>query len=432
MNDNEKTFLSILINDANIIYKCKLLKQHFLSEKNQRLFSAIKQTIADGVEPDVIILHRNSGIAISEISELASSYVSSANWLYYHNAILENYRLGEIKKLQTVIPDFLARSNDSSEIIAQIDNELQRILTDNEMHEIERLGDNAKIFLEAVEKRYKINGQLGALPGIETGFYGLDQAILGLRKKTLTYIAARPSQGKSALAINMINHISKKHKVGLIDLESDKHEKMQRLVALNGNINSMNLAKGQLSKNDLSKLLDATRPIYERDVFTYDKPGLRLSELKLIARRMVQFYKVEIIFIDYWQLIRHDDRKIARHEQLEDISQQLKDLSRVLDIPIVCLAQLNRENEKHGAIKPADDGNYYPHWAKPSELKGSGSAEQDADVLIFIEHGYDDKKTLRNSFLHIAKARDGIKKIIEVQFIPQFLKFKELDNNTAF
>jgi replicative DNA helicase len=244
----------------------------------------------------------------------------------------------------------------------------------------------------------------------------------GFQPAELIIIGARPSVGKTALALTMAANMSisntvRKIPTAFFTLEMSDMALAQRLISSEANIDSNKIRSRLLKASDFHQLMEAAGRIYDAPLYIVDMPNMKLLDLRAQARRLRAQQKVEIIFIDYLTLISSDNYLLARHEQIAEISRSLKSLARELDIPIVALSQVRRDAE---GKRP-----------NLSDIRESGSIEQDADVVMFLHRDREsDKKPSdrenaekANTELIIAKQRNGPVGTIEIQFLPQFTKF---------
>ena len=271
--------------------------------------------------------------------------------------------------------------------------------------------------IDAIEKLYHTKE---SYTGVPTGFPELDNLTKGFQPSELIIIGARPSVGKTALALTMAANISIKYKkpVGFFTLEMSGQALTQRLVSSEARLDFSRLRSGLLRPADFHNLTEAAGKIYEAPLYIEDTPNLRLLDLRALARRMRSKQKVEIIFIDYLTLISSESRSMQRHEQIAEISRSLKALARELDIPVIALSQVKREVQG-GRPTLAD-------------IRESGSIEQDADVVIFlhrkmkIDRDATEEVTEIETELSIAKQRNGPVGTLKIAFIPKYTKFESL------
>ena len=238
----------------------------------------------------------------------------------------------------------------------------------------------------------------------------------GFQPAEMIILGARPSIGKTAMALSMLQHIviDKRIPAAFFSLEMSDVQLMQRLVAQVSRIRADTLRTGFLGSDDFAKLQTAASTIYEAPLYIVDTPNMKLLDLRSVARRLRSKEKIEIIFIDYITLIGSENTAIPRHEQVAEISRSLKSLARELNIPIVVLSQVARSTEGKAPTL--------------AELRESGSIEQDADVVMFLhrERAAEDKNATIETELIVAKQRNGPTGIVKVMFVPYFTKFENI------
>ena len=264
--------------------------------------------------------------------------------------------------------------------------------------------------VDSIEKRYQNQGKF---TGIATGYKTLDAHTDGFQKGELVILGARPSVGKTAFALNMImNMLYDKVSVGMFSIEMPAWLLLYRLISLTKLIDSTSLRTGKLEGNDMEMVIAAANYLSATQLWLCDEPSLYINNLEKIAEEMVKNYAIRILFVDYITLIRPQTKGIPRHEQVSDISQRLKGLARKLEIPVVAVSQVKREVEGR-----------YPNL---SDLRESGSLEQDADVVLLLHRDRDKEEFLKNSAkLWIAKNRNGPIGMVKMDFLPQYMKFSE-------
>jgi replicative DNA helicase len=257
--------------------------------------------------------------------------------------------------------------------------------------------------------------------GIPSGYSALDYYTNGFQNSELIVIGARPSKGKTALALSMAANMAGKYnkRVGFFSLETDGMALMQRLLAGEAHVNSHRIQSGFLNDPEFNRLGVAGDTVFKYPMFICDTPNMRLIDLRTEARKLRAKEKIEIIFIDYIGLITSDSKEQQRHEQVAEISRSLKQLARELKIPVIVLAQVKREVKED---KPS-----------LSDLRESGSIEQDADLVLFL---HDSKKKDENAEqdalagkevdIIIAKNRNGPIGEIKLMFIPAYTRFEPI------
>ena len=269
--------------------------------------------------------------------------------------------------------------------------------------------------------------------GISTNFFELDKVISGLQKSDLILIAARPSMGKTAFALNLAENISlgepmrlkpfeERKSVAIFSLEMSKEQLGRRLLSSHSGIEAQRLNNGQIGRYDWSKLVKAAAEIESAKLYIDDTPGLTVSEVRSRARRLKLEHEIDLVIIDYLQLMQGRQTRITesnRQQEISEISRSLKGLARELDVPIIALSQLSRAVEMRAEKKP-----------QLSDLRESGSLEQDADIVMFLyreDYYKPDTENKNITELIIAKHRNGPTGTIKLQFDRDFIRFRNPD-----
>jgi replicative DNA helicase len=247
--------------------------------------------------------------------------------------------------------------------------------------------------------------------GVPTGFTDIDNALAGMQKSNLLILAARPGVGKTSLALNIAQDVAVRQKrpVGFFSLEMSREELVDRLLVGQADIDAWKLKTGKLSDDDFSKLSDAMGELAEAPLFIDDTPALSILEMRTKARRLQVEEGIDLLIVDYLQLARSRNLE-NRVQEVSEISQGLKNLARELKIPVFALSQLSRAVETRGGKKP-----------QLSDLRDSGSIEQDADVVMFLWR--EDEEEGENMMLDIAKHRNGPLRSIPLRFRGDRIKF---------
>lgn len=354
---------------------------------------------------------------ISYIASLTSEIPSSVNLPYY----TERIRSYSIRR------QLLALAQDLTGLVYRQDIEVDTILEQAEQRilSIADQGYNSSEFLDSkilVQKTFNLITERrehhNEFTGIESGFIELDRMTLGFQKAEMIIIGGRPSMGKTAFALSMILHIAalKEIPVGFFSLEMNGISLMERLLAAQARINSHHLRSGLLGNAEMKALVDQVDYLYKAPLYIDDTPGIRLLDIRTRARRMVRRLGVKILFIDYLGLIAVSDANRPKHEQMMEISMSVKALARELNVPVIALSQVGRQTEgKQPGL---------------SDLRGSGSLEQDADVVLYLHRertaqlGEDaDSGEANRTELIVAKQRNGPVGTVDLHFIPHFARF---------
>ncbi|AEF86987.1 replicative DNA helicase [Treponema primitia ZAS-2] len=403
----------------------------FYSNANRRVYAAILSLFNQGRKADIITITeelRQAGEleqagGSSYVSSLTHVVPSSANVDFY-SKIVQDCSLR--RALLKVANELSVKSFDESQESRIILEETQQRIFDlTEGRKPLSFKSAKEILPQVIETIEKLYHSKDAYTGVPSGFEELDSMTSGFQPSELIIIGARPSVGKTALALTMaanisINNKERKIPTAFFTLEMSDKALMQRLISSEANIESNKIRNGLLKPSDFSSLMTAAGRIYEAPLYIVDMPNMKLLDLRAQARRLRVQQKVEIIFIDYLTLISSDNYQLPRHEQIAEISRSLKSLARELGIPIVALSQVRRDAE---GKRP-----------NLSDIRESGSIEQDADVVMFLhrERESDKKNTERENAevttteLIIAKQRNGPVGTIEIAFLPRYTKFAPL------
>jgi replicative DNA helicase len=270
---------------------------------------------------------------------------------------------------------------------------------------------------ESYKKQEELNKDPNKLRGVRTGFGYLDNLLGGLQDSDLVILAARPSVGKSALSFDIARYaaIHGGRSVGIFSLEMSNIQVMDRLLSMQVNVGLWDLRMGKLNDEALSRLSDAMGVLSEANLYIDDTPGIGILEMRAKARRLKYEKGLDLLIVDYLQLIT-GTRLESRVQEVSDISRSLKALARELDVPVLALSQLSRAVEQRNDNKP-----------QLSDLRDSGSIEQDADVVIFLSRVTSDDENNQNRMLTIAKHRNGPTGAVELHFVKEQARFRELD-----
>ena len=400
--------------------------EDFYSSANRRVFQAILNLHGQGRQKADIItvvaeLRRMGELepagGAAYVASLTNVVPSSANVDYYAR-LVEDASLR--RSMIRAASEMNTRSFDESAGSRAILEEAQQRLFDLVKHRDKASFKSTKVLvpaaIEMVEKLYHLKE---AYTGIPSGFDDLDTLTSGFQKSELAIIGARPSMGKTALALTMAGHITIKRKIpaAFFSLEMADMALILRLLSMEALIGSEKIRAGLLTPKDFGSITEAAGRIYEAPLYIVDTPGMKLLDLRSQARRLCSQHGVGIIFIDYLTLITSDNRDVPRFEQIAEISRSLKALARELDIPVVALSQLRRDAEGK-----------QPNLA---DIRESGSIEQDADLVIFLHRERESdakpgKEPDGKTELIIAKQRNGPVGKIDITFLPRYTKFVPL------
>jgi replicative DNA helicase len=359
------------------------------------------------------------------VTELFTFLPTAANAGYYVEILQEKYTLREIIKVCT---EYAARSYDEQDnvpnLLDDVEAKISAIAQDRFKEKSASMKDQVMQAIHAIEELYD---RRGAITGLPTGLAELDKMLDGLHRAEMIVIAARPSMGKTALAMNIAEYIALEAKlpVAVFSLEMSTSQLVQRLLCSRARVNLGSVRNGFLAERDFPALTAAASKLAESKIFIDDTPGLSILELRAKSRRLKSQHDIQAIFIDYLQLLRSTSRRAQDNRQLEiaEISSGLKSLSKELNLPIVVLAQLNRNPEQRSGESKGRP--------RLSDLRESGSIEQDADVVALLvreeyyaENEEDKKDSEGKATLIIAKQRNGPVGDVPLTFLKEFTRFE--------
>jgi replicative DNA helicase len=398
----------------------------FYRNAHKRVFEAVLRLFDRSEEIDLITLThelRNESAldaagGAGYVSSLTSSVPTSANVEYYARIVREmSLRRQLLNVSQQMIANAYDESVGSRQIIEDAERSIFELGESQETAGFKQAKEIVEQTVEAIERLYNTKD---SYTGVPSGFPELDKMLSGFQDSELVIIGARPSVGKTALALSMAGNMAIRQKipVGFFTLEMSNMAIMQRLIASEARIGSQTIRTGMLRPSDFKNLTDAAGLIYDAPLWISDTPAIKLLDLRAQARRMVSQHGVRIVFIDYLTLITSENRELPRHEQIAEISRSLKALARELQIPIIALSQLTRDSEGRRPIL--------------ANIRESGSIEQDADVVLFLhrERGIERESSEQmnnvETELVVAKQRNGPVGTIKIAFVPKYTKFETL------
>ncbi len=422
--DAEQSVLAAILIDKDAMIKASevLKPESFYSKANQVIFSAMLELYDKRMPIDVITLKdqltkdktiRTAG-GVSGISQLSNLLSTAANVENYALMVKEKYVKRELISLSNEVGRLAF--DESKEVTEILDSAEQQVLAISQTHARRDFLPIKQTLVESFDRLDELQKSGGELRGLPTGFADLDHMLAGLQPSNLIILAARPGTGKTAFAVNIAQYasIAAKKKVGIFSLEMSREELVDRLLVGQADIDAWKLKTGRLSQEDFLKISDAMGVLAESKLFIDDTPGLSIYEMRTKARRLMMEQNIDLLIVDYLQLA-HGQNRENRVQEVGEISQGLKNIARELKIPVLALAQLSRAVEQRGEKAP-----------QLSDLRESGSIEQDADVVMFLYRKDDD---LRESVtLRIAKHRNGGLGDIELYFKGDRVKFFGMEN----
>jgi replicative DNA helicase len=350
------------------------------------------------------------------IAHLLTVSGTTANVLSYCEIVLEHWKR---RKLTQIAQQMIADAQGGGDIGAVFADAEKAIVEASEYGtdtEVKCLRDTTDSWLSEIDERCARRRDGEEIGGIPTGFVDLDRRIGGLKPAELTILAARPSVGKTALALSMAYKMASRHlqPVAFFSLEQRDAELKNRMATSFGGVNGENLRDGNLTDHDVARLQTISTEFRQTSLYFIDKFSQSILSIAANARRLKRRASIAAIVIDYLQLVTPENRREQRHEQVASMSRRLKGLARELEIPVLCLAQINRQSENRTDGKP-----------RMSDLRESGAIEQDADVIIMMHRpgDKDDPAPAHDIQLLIEKNRNGPTGLVTLQYEPAFVRF---------
>src|SRR5882724_7786753 len=428
---------SMLISPRDTIGECveKINEEYFYVPAHQTIYTVLVELWNAGQAIDLItftqvlrdrnLLEGVGGAAF--VTGLFTFVPTAANVQYYLDIVRDKYILREIIAAATEsVRRAYEEQDEVNNLLDEVEQRIFAVGEDRFKGQMLSMKEQVMSTLESIEKLFE---NKSAITGISTGFRDLDKLTSGLHSSEMIVIAARPSMGKTALAMNIAEHaaIEVKLPVAIFSLEMSAQQLVQRMLCSRARVNLAKTRDGFLAEADFPKLTHAASKLAEAKIFVDDSAGLTILELRAKARRLKAQQDVRLIIVDYLQLLRSTSRRAQDNRQLEisEISAGLKGLAKELKIPVIVVAQLNRQPEQRTGGKP-----------RLSDLRESGSIEQDADLvgLLVRPEMYEEDDEARQeksgeAELIIAKQRNGPVGEIPLTFLKEFTRFETRARN---
>jgi len=355
------------------------------------------------------------------LADIIAATATAANVAYHGRIVRDKSVLrGLIHASGEITTDAFAAREETDAIL---DRAQTRIYAIAESRETQAFASVRDVVPEAFRRIDEASRSKSDITGLSTGFVEFDRMTAGLQRGDLIVLAARPSMGKTALALNVAYSAAVKDKVpvAIFSLEMAKEQLVMRMICASGGFNNHELRKGQIKPEQWPKLTEACSRLSEAPIFIDDTSGIGVLEMKAKARRLKQQHDLGLIVVDYMQLMTSTSRAENRQQEISQISRNLKGMAKDLDVPVMALSQLSRAVESRGDHKPM-----------LSDLRESGSIEQDADVVMFIyreEYYKPDDETVRNkATVIVGKQRNGPIGQFDLHFHKSFTRFADLQH----
>ena len=425
----EQSVIGSMIMDREAIVAASeiLTSEDFYNKQYGVLFDTMIELNDEGSPVDLVTLQNRlkekdvppEVSSLEFVRELITAVPTSANIKYYATIVSEKSVLRKLIRLNEEISNTCYAGKESLEFILE-DTE-KRVFQLVQKRSNGEFVPIRQVVMNAMDKIEKAARNKGSVTGIATGFTDLDYRTAGMQPSDLVLIAARPSMGKTAFALNIAQHVAfKLHQtVAIFSLEMSKEQLVNRMFSLESNVDAQKLRTGLLNDQEWERLIESAGVIGKSNLIIDDTPGISISELRSKCRKYKLEHNLSMIMIDYLQLMTGSGRSDSRQQEISDISRSLKAVARELNVPVIALSQLSR------AVEQRPD-----HRPMLSDLRESGAIEQDADVVMFIYrddyYNHDtDKKGV--SEIIIAKQRNGPIGTVELAWLPEYTKFANLE-----
>ncbi|MCF8407513.1 MAG: replicative DNA helicase [Crocinitomicaceae bacterium] len=436
--DIEQIVLGAMMLEKNAVSKTiDILKPaSFYDPKHQYIYAAIRELFASTNPIDLITvttllkkrgeLEASGGAAY--LSQLTNRVASAAHIEFHARVISEKHIKRELIRMSSdIIRDSYDDTKDVFDVMGSAEGELFQIAENNMGKQVQNL---QSVVLEAIEEIEKASQNTDGISGVPTGFFDLDKLTSGWQRSDMIVIAARPAMGKTAFVLSMARNTAVDYgkAVALFSLEMSSVQLVKRLISSEARIHAEKLRKGNLREDEFQQLHTRITKLATAPIFIDDTAGLSVFDLRAKCRRLKMQHNIELVIIDYLQLMSAKDGKGGgnREQEISTISRSIKEIAKELNIPIIALSQLSRSVEQRGGDK------------RPilSDLRESGAIEQDADIVGFIYrpdyYGFleDEDGNPNNGIgeIIIAKHRNGATDRVRLRFVQEYARFENIES----
>ncbi|WP_248929304.1 replicative DNA helicase [Paenibacillus hamazuiensis] len=418
----------LLDGDALVTAMERITSDDFYRGAHQRIFEAMIELNGDNEPVDLITLtarlqdkqQLEEVGGVTYLSELATAVPTAANIDYYAQIVEEKSMLRRLIRAATQIVQ--NGYSGGEEIGGLLSDAERRIMEISQRRSGSGFVSIRDVLMEVFEKVEKLHEQKGTTTGIKSGFHDLDRMTSGFQRSDLIIVAARPSVGKTAFSLNIAQNVGirEKETVAIFSLEMGAAQLVQRMLCAEGNIDASGMRNGNLKPEEWDKLTMAMSVMSEANIYIDDSPSITVADIRAKCRRLKQEKGLGMILIDYLQLIQGRGKAGEnRQQEVSEISRTLKQIARELNVPVIALSQLSRGVEQRQDKRPM-----------MSDLRESGSIEQDADIVAFLyrDDYYDQESEKKNVIeIIIAKQRNGPVGTVELGFQKNYNKFVNLN-----
>lgn len=405
-----------------------LIPEDFYRTAHQKIFNTMILLSDKGQAIDVVTVTEELSAkkeledvgGISYLTEIANAVPTAANILHYARIVEEKALLRRlIRVATTIVEDGYTREDEVEILLSEAEKKMMEVANRKNAGDFRHIKD---VLVETYDNIELLHTQKGDVTGVPTGFRDLDKITAGFQPNDLIIVAARPSVGKTAFALNVAQNVATKTdtNVAIFSLEMGAEQLVMRMLCAEGNIDAQVLRTGALQAEDWRKLTMAMGSLSHAGIFIDDSSGIRVNDIRSKCRRLQQEHGLGMIIIDYLQLIQGSGGSSDnRQQEVSEISRSLKGLARELKLPVIALSQLSRGVEQRQDKRPM-----------MSDLRESGSIEQDADIVSFLyREDYYDKETENENMIEIiiAKQRNGPTGTVTLAFAKEYNKFVNVD-----
>lgn len=425
----EQSVLGAMIVDKDAINVAieQLSPLDFYREANKEIYEAILDLFNKSEPVDIITLSeelrkRGSLEALggtTYLAQLSGSIDTTYNIKYYCDIVEEK---SVLRRLIKVCDELMARSYEDSEEVAVIVEDAEKKIFEISQDRIrDGFSPLKEVLLSSFAKIEEMAANKGELTGLTTGFIDIDRKLSGMQKSDLILLAARPSMGKTALGINIATNsaIMADASVGIFSLEMSKEQLVQRMISATSLVDLQKIISGRLNEDEWLKIIEAMAPLSQANISIDDTAGISIMEMRAKCRRLKMEKGLDLIVIDYLQLMQGERRSENRQQEISEISRGLKALAKEMNCPVVALSQLSRAPELRSDHRPI-----------LSDLRESGAIEQDADIVFLLyrdDYYHEDSEKQNIGEIIVAKHRNGPTGTVELAWKQEFTKFLNME-----
>jgi replicative DNA helicase len=430
-NEAEQAVIGSMLMDADAIQVAmeKLTEKDFYNKQYGSLFKAMAELYDEGKTCDLVTIKTkleemdvpSEVVSLDFIRNILDAVPTSANIKQYTEIVYEKSVMRKLIHTNEDIANKCYAGNEKFDaILADTEQRIFNLLQSGSTGDYTPV---RQVVLNVFEKIEKASKTRGSITGLETGFKKLDIQLSGLQPSDLILIAARPSVGKTAFVLNITETIAVKHQipVAIFSLEMSSEQLINRVISQNSMVSSQKMRNGQLSDNEWANIVESANVIGNSDIIIDDTPGISIEEMRNKCRKFKLEKDIQLVIVDYLQLMTSNARHPSREQEIAAISRNLKGIARELNVPVIALSQLNRASETREDKKPI-----------MADLRESGSIEQDADVVMLMSRYYnkEEKTEDRNRIIvNVAKQRNGPVGEVQLVWLPEYTKFENAETD---